>query len=537
MVNNYNKHIEDVNECTSRGTCSVSPSIAALQEVAFLMLQQISHYILLLEQLGARNESVSNRLAISLASLVSVNEFSDTQLFSIIKNEYFLLKNTKETYLNLCKTSNILPKRLKNGIKFFENTSLPQAIALGEKIILDRYKKYDNEQKNLIIILEMILKSVCFNISNLLDFGENESSSIDFIINILDLFNHNKINSQKLIQLISELSVLDGELQLKISELLLDKFDGLSETNVSHSTAKGKAILVSGNNFFDLLKLLEATKDIDIDVYTHSNLLIAHSLNKFKEFANLKGHFGDKTENCLIDFAIFPGAILLTKNSVNNTEYYYRGRLFTTDYIVPQGVIKIENNNFGPLIEASKNAKGFMKGKIKPDSVVGYNFIDLERDLDVICTKFNNQQIKHLYFVGIDAHLEIQKEYFNDFFKELNDDEFVISFSYSSYKDNVLTIPVGNYTPVVSKILVEIFNKISIEDERITFFFTTCDVMSVSGLIMLKKHNAKSLYMVKCPPMLINPSVYATLQSKYNVKTTTVATKDLDNIRNKKSTQ
>ena len=90
MVNNYNKHIEDVNECTSRGTCSVSPSIAALQEVAFLMLQQISHYILLLEQLGARNESVSNRLAISLASLVSVNEFSDTQLFSIIKNEYFL---------------------------------------------------------------------------------------------------------------------------------------------------------------------------------------------------------------------------------------------------------------------------------------------------------------------------------------------------------------------------------------------------------------------------------------------------------------
>ena len=66
-------------------------------------------------------------------------------------------------------------------------------------------------------------------------------------------------------------------------------------------------------------------KDLNIDVYTHSNLLIAHAFAKFNSYPNLRAHYGDTTENCILDFSTFPGAILLTKNSRNTTEYLYRG--------------------------------------------------------------------------------------------------------------------------------------------------------------------------------------------------------------------
>ena len=40
----YKRNYLDTNECTSRGACSVSPSIASMEEVAILFLQQLADY-------------------------------------------------------------------------------------------------------------------------------------------------------------------------------------------------------------------------------------------------------------------------------------------------------------------------------------------------------------------------------------------------------------------------------------------------------------------------------------------------------------
>ena len=539
MANNFNEYKKpiEINECISRGTCSLTPNIAILQELAIIFLQQTSHYIILLEKQGAKNQSINNKIIETMGSLVSVNEYSDTQLFSIIQNEIYLLKNVKDTYYKLCKENNIRVNRLKKPVELNKDTTLAQAIEFGEKYINEKGKNYSRQEKNLIIILEMVLKSVCLNLTKLLDFEESENENISHVIETLDLFNHSKLNEKTLNEQITKLAEIDHNIQIKICKLMIDKFEGISETQVSHSTRKGKAILVSGNNFFDLLTLLEKTKDLNIDIYTHSNLLITHALKKFKNYDNLMGHFGDVTENCLIDFATFPGAILLTKNSKNNTEYFYRGRLFSTDDMVPDGVIKIKNQNFDELIVAAQTTRGFSKGRIKEDSIIGYNENEIDAKLNEITTKFINKEIQHLYIIGIDAHLELQKEYFLEFFRELEDNEFAISFSYSSNRENVLTIPIGNYIPLVTNILMKIFDKILIADERITFFLTTCDVMSISSLITLKNYNATNLYLAKCPPTFINPSVYKTLTQNYKIKTTSTPKKDLEIIRNRKSSQ
>ncbi len=532
--NNYNEYqttYTDINECTSRGACSISPTISSLQELAMLFLKQLAHYILQLEELGASNKNIKYEIITALASLVSINEFSENQLYSIVMKEYYLLEDTKKTYKILCNKENLISRELKPVQKFNTTTTISEAIALGEKIFLKKYKRRSREEKNLIEILQIIIKSVSLNMIKLNDFNEFDEEIYHQILETLNTFNNKNITCDEILTKISKLAEMDHKLQLRISEVLLKSFNGINKIKVSHSTQKGKAILVSGNNFFDLLDVLNATKDKNIDIYTHSNLLITHALKKFQEYKHLKGHYGDTTENCILDFATFPGSILLTKNSRNNTEYLYRGRLFSNDYIVPDGVIKIENNDYSTLINTAVISKGFSKGKTKAETNLGYNEEEINSKFEEIITKLNNNEIEKLYIIGIDAHLIAQKEYFNEMFENLKQNEFVISFGYESNKSNIMTINTGNYIPLVSNILKKLFAKYPISSEKITFFFTTCDVMTISSIVTLKDNNAKNIYMAKCPPTLVNPSVYETLIKKYNIHTTSSADKDLQKIR------
>ena len=477
--NEYPTSYTDVNECTSRGACSLSPSISALQELSLEFLKQLAHYILQLEYLGASNKNIKYKIINVLASLVSLNEFSENQLYSIVMDEYFLLEDTKNTYNKACNKKNVKLKIVNSVEDFNESTTISEAIALGEKVSLNKFKKRSTEEKNLIEILQIIIKSLSLNLVKLNDFNEFDDKIYHHVLETLDSFNKENLPSDIVLNKISKLAKMDNDLQLRISDELLKAFDGINKVKVSHSTQKGKAILVSGNNFFDLLDILNATTDKDIDIYTHSNLLITHALTKFKNFSHLKGHYGDNTENCILDFATFPGSILLTKNSRNNTEYLYRGRLFSNDYITPDGVVKIENNDYTALIEAAQNAKGFSKGKTKDETNLGYEEQEVNSKIEDIISKLNNNKIKRLFVVGIDAHLIAQKEYFNELFENLSQDEFVISFGYESSKENVLTINTGNYIPLVSNILKKLFEKYPISSEKITFFFTTCDVMTI----------------------------------------------------------
>lgn len=531
--NEYKNTYIDINECTSRGACTISPTIASLQEVALLFLQQLAYYVLRLEKLGASNKNIKYEIITILSSLVSVNEFSDNQLYSIILKEYYMLEDAKKTYSTICKQEKIIQRDLKKITQFKPTTTVAQAISFGEKIFLEKYRKRTTEEKNLTEILLIILKSVSLNLTKINDFNDFDEGIYHEILETLDMFNNNKISVENIEEKTNKLAIMDKNLQLRISELLLNAFGGIKSVQVSHSTRKGKAILVSGNNFFDLLNILEETKEKDIDIYTHSNLLITHSLNRFHEYNHLRGHYGDLTENCILDFATFPGSILLTKNSRNNREYLYRGRLFSTDYIVANGVIQIENNDYSELIDAAKNAKGFSKGKTKDDTNLGYNENELDEKIEDIVEKLNNNTIEKLYIIGMDAQLEVQKEYFKEFFARMQNNEFAISFSYESPKDNVLTIPVGNYIPIATSILKKIFDKYPISSEKIVFFFTTCDVMTISSIITLSDLKAKNIYMAQCPPIFINPSVFTTLRKNYNVELTEDAANDLEKIRRK----
>lgn len=119
-----------------------------------------------------------------------------------------------------------------------------------------------------------------------------------------------------------------------------------SPYEVRMGPVKGKALLVTGHDLTDLHRVLEMTSGagtspsnhtgswgfllplakyshhalypilIGVNVYTHGEMLPAHSYPELRKYDHLAGHFGGAWYRQKIDFAAFPGSILVTTNCV-----------------------------------------------------------------------------------------------------------------------------------------------------------------------------------------------------------------------------
>ncbi len=534
-MQNSNNNSHDINECTSRGVCSLSPNIAALQELMFLFIKHAAFYIAKLEKSGRYNFSVNKEIIECIASLGYVTEISENYLYDIVLKMYSILTLSKNEYFLFCKNNNIKKEELLLDFEFSYQTPVSKAIAFGERIFLDNYNKISLTKRSMIDIFYTVLKNICINVCNISDFKTYSHRAESHIIKSINDLNKPDLSEKDIKSAFEYLSFLDYELQLDMHDCLIKSFGNISEVEVSCSSRKGKAILVSGSNLFDLLNVLEETKHKNIDVYTHSALLIAHSFERFKQYPNLVGHYGDTTDTSILDYATFPGAILLTKNSRTNTEYLYRGRLFSKDYISHKGVINIDDNNYSQLVSTAIASKGFSRGKIKPSKTIGYDEEKIVQIFSEIKEKLLSGKIKRVYIVGIDPYSDEQKEYYDEFFNLLNNDEFAISFSRTNSKKNVLNLNIGNYIPLAADIVHKFFTDYEI-NSKIIFFFTICNITTISHIITLLNKGLMNIFMSKCSPRVINPSVFREFIDIYGIKITTNPSSDLYIARKNKNT-
>ncbi|HWI54725.1 MAG TPA: hydroxylamine reductase [Desulfobacteria bacterium] len=119
---------------------------------------------------------------------------------------------------------------------------------------------------------------------------------------------------------------------------------------VSQNKIEGHCILVTGHNLFALEELLKQTADKGVNIYTHSEMLPAHGYPELKKYRHLKGNVGKSWTDQRKVFEEFPGAILGTTNCLMPIKGNYADRMWTYEVTGLEGVSKIENNDFSPLI-------------------------------------------------------------------------------------------------------------------------------------------------------------------------------------------
>ena len=524
----YNEDYQ-YDSCVSRGICSVNPRTSSLQEILVLYLRLSSYYALKLYENGNLDDVVKNIILNTISILVSNPEFSETDFKAVTEKFDEILPDIIKKYETQCQENNVVPECLKSVLKFNKSTNIIQSIQMGEKEFLKKVQEVSQEIRDLYKIMFAIAKSICTNILDLETFGIDEREGYLTILKLLDSLNVENQNSETLKQLLEEAVDVDNKLMKLVRSKQEERYGCQRINDVSYSTTPGKAILVVGSNIRELEDVLEVVKDKDIDVYTHDEMMLAHTFPKFSEYKNLKGQYGQGIENCLLDFATFPGPIILTRHSLYNVENLYRGLLYTTDFAYSKGVISIKNKDFSDVIRAAEEAKGFKSGKQCETVTIGY---DYDNSADIIRQKIQGGNYSKIFIIGLSGYTLEQQAYFDKLIKQSPDDVLIVSLSYCMPKDNVVCL---NACFDIFAI-VEFAEGLRKEYENfpITIFFPKCDRHTMSQMIYFSKDKNINVYVGKCTPIILNPNLINTLNKVFGINGLSSVQKDLEDILDKK---
>lgn len=529
MYNNYQTLSYECDECISTNIYSTNPTLSFIHEIIILYLKELAFYLIRLKNLDITNESIKEPILYTISSMVSKIEYSQEQFSDIILRFNDAISESKTLYENLCKKNNIDIEVIKTYFKRTKKPNLTAAIKRGEKYILRKNSIFTLKEKDLFDIIFVLITSMCIKTIELLRHGEVYDKYYYAILSMLNAMNLNEFSEENAKKTIKKFSPLYCELVKDIFNIRVKLYGKITQIKVSNSTKYGKAILVSGSDFSKLEKVLKATEGKNINVYTHGmEMLMAHSFPKFHSHPNLVGHFSQGMETSLIDFAMFPGSILITRGSLQQIEFLYRGRLFTLDPIASAGVVKLENDNFEPLINSALEAKGFIDEYQRPSIIVGFSEKSLFEKINKILVKIKNNEIKHLYIIGLVNYPAYNTQYFEKFFEILPKDCYVISLSYAKRGKNILNLDFFYNYLLIYKLIDEIKQKIPLNKINMNIFLTKCDKYTIANVVYLKEIGVKNVYMCGCPPNLINPELIKTLQEEFDIKEFSTPEKDLE---------
>ena len=539
----YNEDYQ-YDSCVSRGICSVNPRTSSLQEVLVLYLKTTAYYALKLYDFGKINTDAKHVILNTISIMVSNPEFSESDFELLTARFNEVLPDIIEEYQEICKEKGVEPDLIKTPLKSYKKMDIIQAIQFGEKEFLKGAKALSQEVRDLYKVLFVIAKSICINILDLETYEAEEPEGYLTILQILDSLNSVEQDVEKIKSLILDVSKIDNKLMKLLRRTQEERYGKQRVFEVSFTTTPGKAVLVVGSNIRELEDILDALMQMDIYVYTHDEMMLANTFPKFAEYKNLKGQFGQGMESCLLDFATFPGPIILTKHSLFNVEHLYRGRLYTTDTAYSKGVIPIKNKDFSDVIKAANETKGFKTGKQCESVNIGFNYDEF---LEILKEKLAAKKYTHIFIIGQGGYTLDQQTYFNKLLRQTPDDVLIISLSYPHSRDNIIHLNGCYDSFAVTKIaegvgvnegVNEGVNKGGNGEENraipITVFFPQCSRHTMSQMMFLSSIDNLGIYVGKCTPIILNPNLINTLNKVFNIHGLSSVKKDLDEILNKK---
>lgn len=534
MINDYNYQniAPESSGCSNRGFCSGSSTLSSVQEIILLYLRELSFYLLRLKPYGITNAKIKEDFISALFNIICNVEYSQETFHTLIENLYNYIYQSKILYEQTCAENNIIPERNKSYFKYSKTFSLTDAIRKGEKYFLKKNTSFSQRQKDFHEITLFLAKSICVKLIELKKMDKDYDSAYYEILKLFnELISTECAEKEFKTQIEESIKIYYGLIK-RVFYRQIKLYGKPTKTEVDFSTHLGHAILVSGSDYKKLEKVLNATEGKNINVYTHGpEMLMAHSFPKLNAHNNLKGHFGTSIDSSLIDFASFPGPILMTKGALHKMEYLYRGRLYTLDPVAPSGIIKIENDNFEPLIKSALETKGFVSSQKKPPMIVGFDGNEVESAVNDIIKKIKNKKINHLHIIGLLNTPNIAyKEYFQTFFNLLPKDNFAISICCPLKAENVLNLDSFFDYSLFYQILKKLRTNIDFTETPLSVFVTRCDKHTIANLIYLRKIGIKNIFLCKCLPSLITPNLVNTLEEVFDIKQITTPQKDLNEI-------
>lgn len=318
-------------------------------------------------------------------------------------------------------------------------------------------------------------------------------------------------------------------------------------TEVQLDVAKRPGILISGHDLHDLAQLLEQTKDSDIDVYTHGEMLPAHYYPKFKGYSHLKGNYGGAWWQQATEFDSFNGPILMTTNCLVTPEEAYEDRIFTTGYVGFSNIPHIQANDdgvkdFSAVIALAKQCPA--PTSLESGTLIGgFGHAQVTALADKVVEAVQAGAIKRfVVMAGCDGRSE-KRDYYTDVAKKLPDDAVILTAGCAKYRYNKLDLGDIGGIPrvldagqcndcyslaVIALKLQEAFGTDSLNDLPLSFDVAWYEQKAVAVLLALLHLGIKGIRLGPTLPAFVTGKVADLLVNEFELKGIGKAAEDVD---------
>lgn len=340
-----------------------------------------------------------------------------------------------------------------------------------------------------------------------------------------------------------------GQMNFRIMAIL-DKGETQAYGNPTPVTVNvrpvaGKAILISGHDLKDLQMLLEQTEGKGINIYTHGEMLPAHGYPELKKYKHLVGNYGSGWQNQQIEFAKFPGPVLMTSNCIIDPNVgNYGDRIWTRSIVGWPGVKHITGDDFSEMIEQAQSLEGFPYNEIEHLITIGFGRETLLNAADTVIDLVSQKKLRHVFLVGGCDGSRGERSYYTDLAREIPQDCLIMTLACGKYRFNKLDfgtleglprlLDVGQCNDAYSAIMlaVNLAEKLGcgVNDLPLSLILSWFEQKAIVILLTLLSLGVKNIYTGPTAPAFLTDNLLAVLNEKFGMRSITTPEQDLKDI-------
>lgn len=512
--------------CDVRGVCGKSEEVAKLQDLLIYTLKGLS-------QIVTKGE-------LDAASLPKENSLLLDALFMTITNANYDEKAIAQKILEVAEARDALLSGLSltnlHDAAIFSPGTKEEMVEKAEKIGV--LATEDEDMRSLREIVTYGIKGMAAYTQHALNLGKENPEIYSFIYHALADTMDPSLSTKDLLRLTLETGRFGVSAMALLDEANTSRYGHPEITKVNIGARENPAILISGHDLLDLEQLLEQTNRTGIDVYTHCEMLPAHSYPFFKKYPHLVGNYGNAWWKQTEEFAQFGGPILFTTNCiVPPRSEEIRRRIFTTGSAGFPGCRHIEagkdgKKDFSEIIELARTLPPPLPIE-GGELTCGFAHEQVFSMAEEIAEAIRKGTIKKfVVMAGCDGRMK-SREYYTEFAKALPADTIVLTAGCAKYRYNKIGLGmIGDFPRVfdagqcndsyslvlIALKLKEMFGLDDINRLPIVYNIAWYEQKAVLVLLALLYLGVKNIHLGPSLPGFLSPAVARILTDTFGIR-------------------
>lgn len=525
--------------CTKLGVCGKTPEIANLQDLLIFQVKGISCYGKVLMENGAHMDK-------------TVVSFIENVLFTTLTNVNFDV----DAHLELLRESQRIKEQVREMAGRSSNPTVHAAYDLPESksdmlrdaplagIMYDNTLDPDIRSLRQTIIYG--LKGISAYGHQARELGYYSDEVDDFYLLGLEATTDDSLTVEELIRMTMRTGEMALAVMKKLDEANTTIYGNPYPHKVDVTIKKGPFIIVSGHDLKDLEMLLEQTKDMGINIYTHGEMLPCHGYEGLKKYSHLIGNFGGAWQEQQKQFDNLPGCILMTTNCLMRPRESYKDRIYSTNVVGWEGVKHIGKNekgekDFSEIIKQALELGGFREDQEKKEILVGFGHAAALSQADKIVEAVKGGQIRHFFLIGGCDGARPGRNYYTEFAQMVPKDCVILTLACGKYRFNKLDfgevaglprlLDVGQCNDVYSAVRIATALADAFETDvnglPLSMIVSWYEQKAVADLLALLSLGVHNIYLGPTLPAFLSPNVLQYLTDTFHLRQISNAEDDI----------